>query len=46
MKNWFEDIKKYYAAGFWNDAMVKNAVAKGKITADQYKEITGEPYTA
>ena len=34
MANWFEKIKKYYDAGLW----------KKKITAEQYKEITGEDY--
>lgn len=41
---WFEKIKKYYSAGVWNKEMVKNAVKKGKITEDQYAEITGEAY--
>ena len=40
--NWFEKIKKYYDASLWTGKMVGNAVAKKKITAEQYKEITGE----
>ncbi|MBQ1809966.1 MAG: XkdX family protein, partial [Erysipelotrichaceae bacterium] len=28
----------------WTKAMVRNAVKKGKITAQQYEEIVGEPY--
>ena len=38
----FEDIKGYYDSGFWNAAMVKNAVKKKRITAEEYTEITGK----
>ena len=41
---WFEKIKKYYQDGLWTKAMVRNAVIKGKITADEYYQITGEAY--
>ena len=40
----FRKIKKWYDQGLWTKQMVANAVAKGKITAEQYAEITGEPY--
>lgn len=40
----FDKIKKYYNDGLWNKDMVKNAVKKGKITSEQYKEIVGEDY--
>lgn len=40
----FEKIKKYYEDKFWTKKMVKNAVVKGKITPEEYEEITGEPY--
>ncbi|MBR6859855.1 MAG: XkdX family protein [Acidaminococcaceae bacterium] len=40
----FEKIKKWYEEGLWTKAMVRNAVRKGKITAEQYEEIVGEPY--
>ena len=40
----FEKIKKWYEDGLWTKAMVRNAVKKGKITAEQYEEIVGEPY--
>ena len=36
----FEDIKGYHDSGFWNAAMVKNAVKKKRITAEEYTEIT------
>ena len=44
--NKFDKIKSYYDAGLWNLAMVKNAVIKGWITAEEFKEITGQDYTA
>lgn len=40
----FEKIKKWYEEGLWTKAMVRNAVKKGKITAEQYEEIVGEPF--
>ena len=40
----FAKIKKWYEQGLWMKQMVANAVVKGKITAAQYEEITGEPY--
>lgn len=42
----YETIKSYYDAGAWDRFMVAKAVAKGKITAAEYQEITGEVYTA
>lgn len=40
----FEMIKRNFDRGLWNAQMVAVAVAKGVITAAQYKEITGETY--
>lgn len=40
----FDEIKEWYEAGFWKKSMVANAVKKKKITAAEYKEITGETY--
>ena len=42
----FEKVKKYYDNGLWSKAKVKNAVVKDGITAAEYEEITGEPYSA
>lgn len=42
----FEKIKYYYDNNYWTKEMVGNAVVKGKITSDQYKEITNEDYVA
>jgi len=40
----FDKVKQYYDSGLWNKAMVRNAVRKGWITAEEYFEITGEVY--
>lgn len=42
----FEAIKRNYVRKLWRKSMVKMAVKKGIITAEQYAEITGEPYSA
>ena len=46
MSDWYEKIKSYYDKGLWSKTMVKNAAVKGKITAEEYKLITGEDYVA
>lgn len=40
----FNKVKRYYDTGMWNIAMVRNAVAKNWITAEEFTEITGGPY--
>ena len=40
----FEIVKKYYDKGLWKIQAVRNAVVKGWITAEEFKEITGEDY--
>ncbi len=40
----YELIKRNYDRGLWTVLMVKMAVRKGLITAEQYKEITGQEY--
>ena len=42
----YEKVKKWYERGLWSEARVKNAVAKGVITADEFKAITGKDYSA
>lgn len=42
MSRYYEKVKGYYDAGLWDKERVHNAVEKGWITADEYKEITGE----
>lgn len=38
----FEKVKKYHDNGLWDINRVRNAVIKGWITEEQFKEITGE----
>lgn len=40
----FDRIKELYDTGEWSKKWVKNAVVKGKITTEEYLEITGEEY--
>lgn len=40
----FEKIKAWYECGAWNERRVRDAVAKGAITAAQFTEITGKAY--
>lgn len=42
----YEMIKNNFDRGLWTTQMVAVAVKKGVITPTQYKEITGEKYTA
>jgi len=40
----FEKIKRWYEKGLWTDKIVRDAVKKNVITAEQYTEITGNTY--
>lgn len=40
----FNKVKSYYDSGLWNKTMVRNAVVKNWITAEEYQLITGEVY--
>ena len=40
----YEKIKQYYNDGLWTKEWVRNAVVKGKITAEEYELIVGEAY--
>ena len=40
----YDKVKFYYDHGNWTKAQVRNAVVKGWITPEQYKEITEEDY--
>lgn len=46
MSSKFNKVKGYYDNGLWNKTMVRNAVVKGWITAEEYQEITSEVYEA
>lgn len=41
----FDKIRRYYDLHVWTANMVRNAVIKGKITEEEYTEITGEEYS-
>lgn len=43
MNRIYELAKKNYP-DLWNIEMLRTLVAKGRITAEQFEEITGEPY--
>ena len=40
---WYEKIRSWYPT-LWNLQMVRNAVKKGKITPEEFQELTGEAY--
>lgn len=44
--NWFEKVKRYYDKGLYTKDQVKVFVKGGKISQEEYKEITGEEYVA
>ena len=41
----YELAKKYYPVR-WNKTRLKKLVSVGRMTEDEYKEITGEEYSA
>lgn len=42
--DWFEKVNRYYQNGYYTNENVKAFVKAEKITAEQYKLITGEDY--
>lgn len=40
----FETLKNCYENGIWTKSQISDAVIKGWITAEEYKEITKEEY--
>lgn len=42
----FAKLKGYYEEGLWTKKQIGDAVAKGWITAEEYREITGEDYVS
>jgi uncharacterized XkdX family phage protein len=42
--DWYTVVKRYYERGYYTNNEVKLFVQAGKITPEQYEEITGEPY--
>jgi uncharacterized XkdX family phage protein len=44
--DWLKICTDYYNAGYYDNTSLKVFVAKGKITATDYKNITGTDYVA
>lgn len=44
MSPMYPKVKKHYESGKWSIAVVRLAVKQGWITAEEFKEITGEDY--
>jgi uncharacterized XkdX family phage protein len=42
--DWFTIVKRHYDAGRYTPEQVAVFVEAGKITPEQYEQITGEPY--
>ena len=40
----YDKIKRFYDLGLYSKTQVRAFVAKGVLTPDQYKAITGEDY--
>lgn len=40
----FVMAKKYYDQGLWQEFRIRALVEKGKLTSDEYTEITGQDY--
>ena len=43
-KKKIEKYKRFYENGFWTKKMVATLVYDGKLTAEEYEEITGETF--
>ena len=41
MSKKYNKVKEYYEKGLWNEERVANAVLKGWITTEEFREITG-----
>ena len=39
-----EVVMRNYELGVWDEGRVRDAVGRGWITAEEYKEITGKEY--
>lgn len=42
MSKFAEKVARYYQMGVWTKRMVEDALAKGRITQDEYDQIVGE----
>lgn len=44
--NWFQIVKRHFEAGRYDEEAVAVFVRAGKITPEQYEDITGQEYAA
>ena len=44
MSKKFKKVKNYYDSGLWTIGMVRQAVVKNWITAEEFETITGQSY--
>ncbi|MBQ7154866.1 MAG: XkdX family protein [Synergistaceae bacterium] len=44
MRKFAEMVSRYYDAGIWSKERVKDSVMRGKLSPEEYREITGEEY--
>lgn len=42
MSKFAQKVKRYYDADLWTRSMVMDAHEKGRLTAEEYEQITGE----
>lgn len=42
MKSRFEQVRRYYLAGYWDARMLADAVTKGWISEEEYDRIVSE----
>ena len=42
MSEFAQKVKRWYELGLWSEQRVREAVAKNRITALEFKEITGK----
>lgn len=40
----YEQVLEFYRRRLWSERMTRNAVVKGWITAEEFREITGKTY--
>ena len=40
----YEMAKRNYDRGLWTDGMLRKLTEKGKLTPEEYKQITGNDY--
>ncbi len=44
MSEKFDKVKGYFDIGLWNEQRVANAVLKGWISVEEFRQITGGKY--